>query len=53
MRLLRRFLADESGATAIEYVMIGGLVSILIISGTMIMGSKMDLNFSKVGSALQ
>lgn len=53
MRLLKRFWADERGATAIEYVMIGGLVSILIITGTMVMGTSINSNFSKMGSAFQ
>ncbi len=31
--LLQRFFADESGATAIEYALIGTLVSLAILTG--------------------
>ncbi len=31
MRIIQQFLADESGATAIEYAMILGLVAMAII----------------------
>ena len=32
-RLYRRFLADQNGATAIEYGLLAGLISIAIITG--------------------
>lgn len=31
--VLQRFLADESGATSIEYALIGTLVSLAILTG--------------------
>lgn len=31
--MLKRFLRDKSGATAIEYALIGTIISIAIISG--------------------
>jgi pilus assembly protein Flp/PilA len=42
MKQLHRFLADESGATAIEYVLIGGFVSIAIIVGATSIGTKIS-----------
>jgi pilus assembly protein Flp/PilA len=33
MKLLRAFLADKSGATAIEYGLIAGLMCIALIAG--------------------
>lgn len=53
MDVLKKFLRDERGATAIEYSMIGAIVSIVIIGGAVIMGSKMNANLSTMGSALQ
>ena len=41
-RSLRRFLADDSGATAIEYATIGVFVSILIFAATKIIGTKLS-----------
>lgn len=41
-RSLRRFLADDSGATAIEYAVIGVFVSILIFSATKIIGTRLS-----------
>jgi Flp pilus assembly pilin Flp len=38
---LRRFLADESGATALEYAAIGVFCSILILTATRIIGTKL------------
>ena len=54
MQTIRRFLEDQSGATAIEYSMIGGLVSIMVITGATAIGTKMyDLYYDKLAQALQ
>ncbi|MBY6243336.1 Flp family type IVb pilin [Methylosinus sp. Sm6] len=42
---LRRFLADRSGATAIEYATIGAFVSILIYSATKFIGTKLSSTY--------
>lgn len=42
---LRRFLADESGATALEYAAIGVFLSILIISATRAIGTKLSSSY--------
>jgi pilus assembly protein Flp/PilA len=39
---LRRFLADESGATTLEYAMIGFFLSIVILGATRIIGTKLS-----------
>jgi len=39
---LRRFLADESGATVLEYAMIGFFLSIVILGATRIIGTKLS-----------
>ena len=33
MNVLKRFLQDESGATAIEYGLIGSLIAVAVIGG--------------------
>ena len=40
MRLIRRFLAGESGATAIEYGLIVGLISLAIASALSATGTS-------------
>ncbi len=42
LHLLRHFLADERGITAIEYAMIAGLVSTLIIGSLISIGTKLS-----------
>ena len=40
MELIRRFLAGESGATAIEYGLIVGLISLAIVSALSATGTS-------------
>jgi pilus assembly protein Flp/PilA len=40
MAMLRDFVAAEGGATAIEYALIAGLVSVAIIVGVTSLGGK-------------
>ena len=50
--LIRRFLRETSGATAIEYCFIAGFVSILIVTGATAIGSKLNVRFSLVSNGL-
>ncbi len=50
--VIRRFCRDTSGATAIEYCFIAGLVSILIVTGATAIGSKLNVRFSLVSNGL-
>jgi pilus assembly protein Flp/PilA len=50
--LFARFWRDESGATAIEYGLIAGLISVVIITSVKTVGTKMSSDFSKVASNL-
>jgi len=49
---LRRFLSDDSGATAIEYGLIAALVSVAAIAALSAMGTSLDAMFSAVSTAL-
>jgi len=50
--LFARFMNDESGATAIEYGLIAGLISVVIITAVTTVGTKISSDFSKIGANL-
>jgi len=50
--LLSRFAKDESGATAIEYGLIAGLISVVIITAVTQVGTSLEGTFTKVKNAL-
>ena len=50
--LMKRFVKDESGATAIEYGLIASLVAVVIIVGLTTLGTKLNATFASVGSSL-
>ncbi|MFL6828433.1 MAG: Flp family type IVb pilin [Bradyrhizobium sp.] len=52
-QLLSRFLADQSGATAIEYCLIAAGIGMVIITAVNGVGSALDLKFTAVSSALK
>ena len=52
LRLLRDFVADESGATAIEYGLIAALVSVAGIVALEAMGGSLSQMFTTVSSKL-
>jgi len=49
--LLRTFLADDSGATAIEYALIAGIVSVSILGGLTQISGTLQGTFASVGSS--
>ena len=50
--LLDRFLANESGATAIEYGLIAAGISVAIIAVVQGLGTKLKSTFTAVQGAL-
>ena len=50
MDLIQRFIRDESGATAIEYGLIAGLVAVAIITALSLLGGSLDGLFSDVAT---
>ncbi len=48
----KAFVRDESGATAIEYGLIAALIAVVIITALTTIGTRLDLAFTRVGSAL-
>ena len=52
MRQILNFLADESGATAIEYAFIAGIVSAGLIASFGAIGTKVASKFTPVSNGL-
>jgi pilus assembly protein Flp/PilA len=45
MKILRKFLRNESGVTAIEYGLIASLVGVAIIAGAIMLGTTLNAAF--------
>lgn len=52
MSMFRRFVQDESGATAIEYGLIAALVSVAIIIALGTLGTNLNNTFGYVAEQL-
>jgi len=52
-RFVSKFLADESGATAIEYGLIVALIAVVIIGAITTVGVNMKTKYTTVGTALK
>ena len=52
MSLWTRFLHDDSGATAIEYGLIAGLIAVVIIGSVSSLGTKLTTKFNAINTAL-
>ena len=53
MKTIRRFWADESGATAIEYALIATGIAIAIIAAVTGVGTKLKTNFGVISTSLK
>jgi pilus assembly protein Flp/PilA len=52
-RLLARFVADESGATAIEYALIAAGISIVIVTAVNGVGTAVSGKFAQVSDSFK
>ena len=52
MKLFNEFLADESGATAIEYGLIAALIAVACIAALGTLGNELSDTFTGTGGAL-
>ena len=50
---IRRFLQDDSGATAIEYGLIAAGIAVAIIVAVQTLGTNLNTTFSSVSTALK
>jgi pilus assembly protein Flp/PilA len=51
--LFARFLADENGATAIEYGLIASLISIALIAAATTVGQNISNTFAEIAGNVQ
>lgn len=50
--IVKRFAKDESGATAIEYGLIAGLISVVILTVLTTIGKNLNTKFTNISNAL-
>lgn len=53
INMIKNFVKDESGATAIEYGLIAALVAVAIIAALQLLGEELNNIFNTVSAALQ
>jgi pilus assembly protein Flp/PilA len=53
IKSVKKFVANESGATAIEYALIASLIAVAIILSVTALGSKLQNTFNEVSSNLK
>jgi pilus assembly protein Flp/PilA len=53
MKLIKAFLANESGATAIEYGLIAAGISVAIIVMVNTIGTQLNTSFNSVSTQLK
>ncbi len=51
-KIFARFAADQSGATAIEYGLIAGLIAVVIISAVSTLGTRISGKFNAIAQNL-
>lgn len=51
--LVRRFVKDDSGATAIEYGLIAACIAVAIIAAVQGVGTALNTTFSTVSTAIR
>jgi len=50
--IFARFATDESGATAIEYGLIAGLIAVVIITAVQTLGTRISGKFNAIANNL-
>jgi pilus assembly protein Flp/PilA len=53
MKVIRAFLRDDSGATAIEYGLIAAGISLAIITVVNGLGTKLNTKFTAINNSLK
>jgi len=53
IRPIKKFVANESGATAIEYALIASLIAVAIIVSITVLGTQLQNTFNEVSSNLK
>ena len=50
---VKRFVADESGATAIEYGLIAALIAVVVITAVTAIGDNLKGTFNNVANSVK
>jgi pilus assembly protein Flp/PilA len=53
LAMFNKFVANEDGATAIEYGLIAALISVVIITALTTVGTNLSTKFTAVATALR
>jgi pilus assembly protein Flp/PilA len=53
MNIVKIFLGNESGATAIEYALIASMIALVIVASVTTIGNKLLVPFTEVSSNLK
>jgi pilus assembly protein Flp/PilA len=53
IRIAARFIANDSGATAIEYGLLTALIAVFLIAALQNLGTRMSNEFSEIGNAIK
>lgn len=52
MNIVKKFVKDEEGVTAIEYGLIAALIAVVIIGSVQLVGTNLDAVFAAIAAAL-
>ena len=52
MTFVKRFLNNESGATAVEYGLIAALIGVVIIAGAGALGNALNAKFNTISTTV-
>jgi pilus assembly protein Flp/PilA len=51
-KLIKRFLMEEDGVTAIEYGLIAALIAVVIIAGVTLVGTSLNAKFTTISTTV-
>ena len=51
--LIKRFVRDGAGVTAIEYALIAGLVGVAIVGGATLLGDKLNTAYTDLSARMK
>lgn len=52
MNVIKSFIREEDGVTAIEYGLIAALVAVAIIAGAALVGTSLNTLFTNIGNCI-
>ncbi|PKB21686.1 Flp family type IVb pilin [Janthinobacterium sp. 64] len=53
MNIIKNFIREEDGVTAIEYGLIAALIAVVIIAAVTIVGTQLRATFNSIGTSLK